>query len=273
MEPSKKNLEAYFRHYREFVEDGVKYVEDHTDFLMFVERAPWRIKKILSITPKFIVLLRDPVERTISQYYHNYKRFYDERKIDEVFDFTSNLTQKVVAEEKKKVERAIERKLLDLESQSHQTLDPSIFFRYIYISLYEEHIQNYFTYFPRKNFHFILTEQLAAKPLKIYQEILKFLKIDQNFVPESLENKYNRTKIPKEGTFDSFIHHFLRPAFNCLYPFDKKPDFLVNFYHKLFFRNKPETSKKLVSDLFPIFEHTKRWVKAELNLPVEEYWG
>ncbi len=269
---SPRKVKNYFKHYNSFAKDKINYIEDRTDLLVYNAQAPRQIKKFFSTPPKFIVMLRDPTERSISHYFFNYKRFHDKRDLEGAFDFSGSFIGEIVKEEKEKVEKAIANNLLDLEAHSHQFLDPSVFFRYIHMSRYEKHLSNFFNHFKADNFHFILIEQLENKPLETLRKTLKFLELDTDFIPDQLGKKYNQTIIPKEKGINYFIHKMVRPVFNFIYPFSQKPRFLTDIYYKLFYKDKPEPSVELISTLTPYFNRTKNWVENKLGLPVNNYW-
>lgn len=111
---------------------------------------------------KIIYILRNPIERAHSAYWHN------------VRDMVEKLS----------VEQALEIE----ESRTNNTfrIDP---FSYKRRGLYYFIINSYLKFFPRKNFHVLLLEDLETFPETTCNNIFKFLKIKE----------FNVTPIPKEN--------------------------------------------------------------------------
>ncbi|MEM7703262.1 MAG: sulfotransferase domain-containing protein [Pseudomonadota bacterium] len=102
----------------------------------FITHVPEMIAKIVgSDTPKFIYILRDPVERTISHY------FWSRQRYGESYDF----------------EEAIEKDK-----------------RYIEGSLYDRQIEEYWKVFEQERFYFLKFEDYIADPLATLPDLLNW---------------------------------------------------------------------------------------------------
>jgi len=102
----------------------------------FIPRVPEMIAQIVGTEkPRFVYILRDPVERTISHY------FWSRQRYGESYDF----------------EEAIERDK-----------------RYIEGSLYDRQIEEYWKFFQRDRFYFVKFEDYIADPLAALPDLLKW---------------------------------------------------------------------------------------------------
>ena len=113
--------------------------------------APARVKSLLP-DAKFIVLLRDPVRRTLSHHLHTYLRRREKLPLHEAL-------------------RAEEQRLAAEGDwgQAHK------FFSYVRRSFYAEQLARWFKHFPRDQFYICRSEDFFADPQKTYGEILVFL--------------------------------------------------------------------------------------------------
>jgi len=118
-----------------------------------IPEAPLNIKKYFP-NAKFIVMLRDPVKRTYSHYWHE------------------KLRDKVPG-----VPKTFEEALKNKE----------LLFR----SNYYSQLSEWFKVFPQDQFFIILDIDLKKDVLAIWKSLCSFLDIDTNFIPPSLYKKVN----------------------------------------------------------------------------------
>ncbi len=117
----------------------------------FLPHVAQRIKDLASQT-KLIVLLRNPVERTISDYYHNQKA-------------NSNLN----------LEQLINSEITRLEQKSEQEL--SYGGGLLSQSLYYYKLKRWLNIFPRNQFLILKSEDLFTNPNLLMEEVLDFLNL------------------------------------------------------------------------------------------------
>jgi hypothetical protein len=120
-------------------------------------RSPWAPRRIADDHPeaKFILCLRNPVERAFSHYWHEKKK----QKI--AFEFNEVLEN------------------YDLYSS------------WIEPGLYAEHIERYQQCFERDQFLFLRFEDLKQNPQEFLNNIFTFVEVDTGFRPSILDKKSN----------------------------------------------------------------------------------
>lgn len=153
-----KGSEWYFRHFANAKSRQKK--GEITPAYIFFEDVPYRIKKTLGDNVKFILLLRNPVDRAYSQY---------------------NMSLLTHKSEKLSFEQAIM-----YEQYRFKDYRSSIDHSYVSRGFYSKQILNYFRYFNRSNFKFILYEDLVEDQNKYVNEILDFLGVSKKV---NIENK------------------------------------------------------------------------------------
>lgn len=79
----------HFPRLQKFKDSGAKYVFESTPNYLFEEACLPRIKRDVPDC-KFIIILRNPVDRFISNYQHQKRRQKEHRSIDEVIEFAIN---------------------------------------------------------------------------------------------------------------------------------------------------------------------------------------
>ena len=132
-----------------------------------------RIARVLPDV-KMVVLLRDPVYRCISSYYHSVRKGNETLPL---FD--------ALREEEKVIEPLLEK------SRRHErlTLRESRHLRrksYKWRGRYAEQLEIFFQNFPRDRFYIESAERLFADPQSVFNEVSAFLGLEQGFVPPDL---------------------------------------------------------------------------------------
>ena len=124
---------------------------DITPFYLFHPDVPGRIYQHIP-NARLIVLLRDPVERAISQVFHAQRLGFEPLPIDEA---------------------------LAAEQSRLATGDPYSFQKHSYLSRsrYLEQLDRYEALFPREQLLILRSEDLFSTPERIWQELLSFLEL------------------------------------------------------------------------------------------------
>ena len=158
--------------------------EATTNYLYFGKKVAPRIEKFSeSVTPKFIVLFRDPVKLVYSFYWHSVREGHEKLPFDEALQI----------EEKRMVSMKE-----SLEKRGR------LLFSYSKIGEFARQLDNYLDYFPTENFLFLLTEDLSNFN-SLINKVQDFLEIDdysKNIIPV----RSNVSAMPKSRK----IHQFLR---------------------------------------------------------------
>ena len=137
-----------------------------TPYYLFHPEAPKRIHA-LHPTVKLIVLLRDPVERTLSQYFHSRRLGLETLELEAALDA-----------EAERLDGSETELAAGHSHQSHQQHS------YLSRSRYEEQLNRYLKYFPPSQLLVLSSESLFACPQNSWAQVLDFLELDQLPVPE-----------------------------------------------------------------------------------------
>lgn len=114
---------------------------------------------------KLIWILRDPVKRLYSHYWHTIKAGRERRPITKcIYDNLNNKNTKPI-------------------------------FRYLDRSRYIEHVSDYLRFFNRNQMLFVLFEDLKRDPLQVVKKVYSFLGVDASIIPPK-NMKTNITRIP-----------------------------------------------------------------------------
>lgn len=184
-----------------------KIIGEASTSYMVEEYVPERIINTLGSDIKFIFLLRNPVERTISAYWHLYKRFHEKRDIRDVLMFDSENTDKVIEQENKRIKEALKNHTINVKTYK-KTYDDYLWpFRYIRNGLYSKHISRFFEYFDKSNILFIFTKELRSQPQKTLQMIERFLGVDDTSIINNMGRVYNKTFVPKQGEIFKLLYY------------------------------------------------------------------
>ncbi|MBX6422897.1 sulfotransferase [Thermosulfurimonas sp. F29] len=153
------------------------------DYLYYFRNSIKNIKKFLG-DPKIIIILRNPIERAYSHY------LYFLRDGREYLSFEEALSQE---------ER---RNLLNWEWA----------WFYKDVGFYYNQVKAYLENFSEVKIY--LYDDLKKDPLKLVQDIYKFLEVNDSFVPKSINEKFNISGVPK----NKFLHKLLVQPNPIIFP-------------------------------------------------------
>ncbi|WP_022671139.1 sulfotransferase family protein [Hippea alviniae] len=221
-----KSVSKSIDEYESFFEkiNGEKAIGDISpDYLYYFKNSIDNIKNFL-LNPKIIIVLRNPIDRAFSQYLH----------------FTRDGRETLSFE-----------KALKLENRRKELNWEWAWF-YKDVGLYYNQVKAYLENF--ENVKIYLYDDLMNNRLGVVQDIYRFLEVDDNFVPESLNEKFNVSGIPKNRFLheflskDSLVKKLIRPVVRTVMPDREKRQKLIN---KIMQKNlkkpkmKPETREYL----------------------------
>jgi hypothetical protein len=141
-----------------------------TPFYLFHPKAA---ERIASYAPnaKILIVLRDPVERTLSHYNFSRTRLKREsRNLEQALDEEPPLGE---------IFRIIE----DAERNLEQGTGPKRFYRAT--SEYAHQVKRFLELFPRNQIHISFMEELRDSPIQFYRDVESFLGLK----PQSLEDE------------------------------------------------------------------------------------
>ncbi len=215
-------------------------IGENSPLYMFSEKAPARIRELFPDV-KLVFLLRDPVRRAWSHYWHEVK--YGEEWLS---------FEKAVQKEEKRVRE-------NFHGWRH--------YSYKKRGRYAEQIQRYLSYFPREQFHFVLSEKLYEDPEQEVSRLLAFLGKDasprsvQDWLPEG---KVNEGWVPKSALLSWVIH---QPWIQRFPSFYKRMD---RWNQKGKQPDLPEGTT-VIKELNEYFAPSAQWLKQELDLDISHW--
>ena len=145
--------------------------------------SPKRIKAIIP-NVKFIVMLRNPVDRTLSHYKRRIRNKRETKSLDDLIKYELNNFEKECANY--------------VNNENSIALYPAI--SYLSNSKYSQQIEIWFKYFPRDQFLFINSNDYFKNPLKEYNRILTFLEL-----PSHYPDIKGKRGITPSGIYDKII--------------------------------------------------------------------
>ncbi|ABM76889.1 sulfotransferase family protein [Prochlorococcus marinus] len=169
-----------------------------TPYYLFHPAAP---KRILKLNPamKMIVLLRDPVERALSQYFHAQRLGFEDLSPDEAFAAESN---RLVNSS----EIVMRPGGVHVSHQKHS---------YLNRSCYDKQIRRYYDFFSPSQFLIIRSEDFFAQPDDFQRQIECFLDLSP-FPPGTLLPRANEGE-GKASTISNSLRERLRSQLEPTY--------------------------------------------------------
>ena len=166
--------------------------------------VPERIKQ-LTPNAKFIVLLRNPIDRAYSHHNMNMTRKHETLSFEEAIDT-----------EQDRIQGEYEKMKND-----HKYFDWTYYlFAYKEHGKYIERLERWMKIFPREQFKIIKSEDLFEDPSTIYAEVLEFLNLpkwDLNEYPALKKRKYQKPNMNPETR--KKLSEFFKPYNEKLYKF------------------------------------------------------
>ena len=206
---------------------------------------------------KIIAILRHPVERAVSGYFH-----YMKTGLLPIEPVESGL-----------------RKILDghvLAPRAHEVLE---------FGLYAKHLQHYSHFFPRQNFHVMLLEDMKANAAGELANLYGFLGVERSFHPESFDSRpmkapYSITRLKLWGMIDRYCRtwsadgkYFERQAGPITSPLMALNNLLDrHVWERLFHAKRPRLSAELQEKLAAYYADDAKCLQQWLGRPLTE-WG
>lgn len=160
----------YFSHWR-----GEVVVGEARHRNLILPYVPPRIHK-LNPNAKLIVLVRNPIDRAFSHWYHLFARNSEELGFCEA-----------IQEDLKRIEKGlkcdtpeeIKQHILKLPREAEdKEIGLGLYRTYLDSGYYYEQIERYLSLFPRENIKVIVFEDLVTKPKKIVGELIEWFGLD-----------------------------------------------------------------------------------------------
>jgi len=165
---------------------------------IFNPLAPQRISELIPEV-KLIAVLRNPVERTISHYFHEKRKGFESLPIMQAL----------------KVEEERLKPVIDRQDYKNNTF---IHHSYKKRGLYHEQLKRYLNYFPMRNILVINSEALFMQPHDTLRRVFQFVGVDEEFTINDLKPRNvgsNKTEIDPD-TYE-YLKDYFQPHNQELY--------------------------------------------------------
>lgn len=202
------------------------------------------IKDKLGNDVKIIVLLRDPVKRTYSNYLHLVREHRED------LDFFSALK----------------------EEQNRKDKKYSDFWYYTFNSFYYDKIKAFKAEF--KDVMVITTEEMSKETSKVIRDTYKFLGVNENFSPENVDRRYNPGGVFKENIITKFFfkQSKLRTTIKSLIPITPWMKHLKHNMINKYQEPTPVIDEKAEDYLIDLFKEDVVKLNKELGVKTE-FWN
>ena len=167
-----------------------------TPYYLCHPHAPTRIASLLP-QAKLIAILRNPVDRAISHYFHEQKKGREELPILEALQ-----------REEERCAEEWQRMLNDPQyiSKAHQS------FSYKQRGIYLEQIKRYLEVFPEEQLLILESSKLFSKPQAVLKKVFNFLEIDSEVaIPDIAIKNANPNKKMVPDTVRSYLQDYFAP--------------------------------------------------------------
>ena len=203
-------------------------------------RSSTAAKRIFEHNPnaKFIVCMRNPVERAFSHFWHEKKKNKINYSLEDTFNYSGSGNY-------------------DLFNDVIET------------GIYIEHIKKYLKFFELKNFHFIYDFQLNQDVNSVIKNLFTFLNVNDSILPSSIDKRVNKSpefyveKIYVESSKKiNFVSFFNRKS-SKYYTIREEKIFSDNLKFPLFIEELVEFYSPYNSELSKVLgvEFNKFWKK------------
>jgi hypothetical protein len=197
-----KKGEAWYRSHFPFKKDlaANQKTFEASPLYIFNPLVPARMFELIPKV-KIIVVLRNPTERAISQYFHEKRLNMETMPIFEALQ-----------EEENRLEHVIKNKDFKSHNFVHST--------YKSRGMYKGQIERYFNYFPREQILIINSDDLFTNTADTLRQIFKFVGVDTKYKVENLQPRNvssNRTKV--EPHVYEYLNSYFQPYNEALYKF------------------------------------------------------
>jgi len=242
----KKGMSFLSNPYKKYYTNQKSILHSNVNYIFF-EKALQNIKS-LKTDAKFILILRNPVERAISAYYFFVQRGLEQRGILQAFQ-----------EEDKIKENGSLQELCDFTYKEH--------------GLYHKQIMQFYKYFDKDNLLILLFDDLKKNPHQELSETFRFLGVNDNFKPDLIYE--NKTGVPKNTSIQKMIHGnnkikkvFVNSILDKVLSLEKKNK-IKNALSNLFIKEnsslKKETPESLKTDLYQYYKSDVEQLERLLN--------
>ena len=221
---------------------------------IFDEKSLQRIKRDCP-GAKFLLVLRNPVERAISAYYFTRQRGLEERSLEQAFEDEDRILK---------------------EGNQQEKLELTYKLR----GLYYQQIQVFLKYFDMDQLCILFFEEIKNRTNEQLKKVFNFLDIDPDFQPNLVVE--NKTKVPKNGKILGWIYRdtkvkkfLIENIVDKLFPVDLKIKIKWAIVDKLVQKDGPTIKKDipedLRKDLYSYYESDVEQLEQFLQVDLSSY--
>lgn len=205
-----KGLLHYFSYFSDKLEDGnsKKIIGEASPAYLFSKDALSRISETLPDV-KLIILLRNPVDRAISHFYHQRNRVKDEsRTVEEAF------SEAQITQAEKLVKQLEGGAGIDHNSSEWLTA------RYLATGHYSVALRRWLKYFSPEQLLILNYHQLESDPEKLMTDVFEFLQLPHYSIP-NLESVFaNKYSNPPQPVIDRLTSYYIESNQDLYNSFD-----------------------------------------------------
>jgi len=150
--------------------------------------VPERVSSVLGPTCKIIIILRDPVDRSVSHYFHERRLGFENRDM-----YTAMI------EEENLIKVAF-----DKSTSASRRRHILTHYSYAYRSEYSKRLTPWFEHFDRENILIIKSELMFKNPHEIVNSVADFLRVDIN-IPTQLNARNTNPYVFEDSRVASFL--------------------------------------------------------------------
>lgn len=213
-----------------------KVAGESTPSYLWDEKVPMRIKQTLP-QAKFIILLRNPVDRAYSAYW------YALIGGDETLSFEQALEAEPIRSEKGAAIRG--------------------FSSYVDRGLYAAHIKRFFNHFPLDQFLILIAEEYKKNPQKTLLDVTRFLDItcDESFLKAAIIVKKNLSRVPRL----KYVHRLV-PFFSKNFSLGAKIIRRLNLKNGVYPPMSPKIRKELAARFHKSNQELEEILQRKLDM-------
>jgi hypothetical protein len=193
-----KGVEWYGTHFRQAT--GEAMLGEATPSYMFLAEVPARMYAMLP-DAKLIAILRNPVDRAYSHYWHNRTRTKREP-----LNFAEAIT-------------ANSERLLKAPAYTRT------YYSYLERGRYLEQLQQICSFYSRDQLQVIIFEEFLKDPSGAYKSICRFLEINEEYSPKNLGEKVSGASIVRSKKVKSFANKLPRPLARVIHHLNTQKNF------------------------------------------------
>ncbi|NEQ36106.1 MAG: hypothetical protein F6K40_07340 [Okeania sp. SIO3I5] len=192
-----KGMSWYYSHFSQKETQNKIITGEASPYYIFHPHAPQRISQSLPDI-KLIVLLRNPVDRAVSHYYHN-RQF---RKLREPLSF-----EEAIQQESSRIEPEINKIIADenYKSLSHR------YYSYLSRGIYIQQLVEWMKFFPRQSFLILKSEELWENPGQKMKQVWDFLGVPSQTQEIYEKHNYRRHKNDISAATRMMLTEYFQP--------------------------------------------------------------